>query len=227
MNKRPHNYQSLTGKRFGKWTVIEEKGRTADGVRKYYCVCDCGKHNIINTKTLRSGRSKKCRSCATKEMWEKRGVHVIINCATCGKDLIRTKSGRAYCCSRKCSSLRRRALNCRGANNPRWNGGAEQQKAKQAIAREVVSDNYVKKILLACYGLKAGDIGVTGPLIEIKRQQVIARRTLRQLKQWRKEYESNRDVISGKQYQDEAVDEITGGSEQAGHGCGCGLPAGM
>jgi len=44
--------------------------------------------------------------------------------------------------------------------------------------------------------------------IEIVRQRMIAKRTLKQLKEWRKEHESDRDVISGEQRKDETVNEV-------------------
>ena len=44
--------------------------------------------------------------------------------------------------------------------------------------------------------------------IELKRQQIIMKRTLKQLKEWRKEHESDRDVISGEQRENETVNEV-------------------
>jgi hypothetical protein len=68
---------------------------------------------------------------------------------------------------------------------------------------------------------------ITPELIEVTRQRIIMKRTLKQLKEWRKEHESDRDVISGKQRKDETVNEVYRGREETGYGGDSGLPAGM
>ena len=50
----------LTGKKFGRLTVLRKDGRDRHGMRLWECACDCGK--IIKTRkgALTSGRSKSC-----------------------------------------------------------------------------------------------------------------------------------------------------------------------
>lgn len=50
----------LTGKRFGRLTVIEQAGRTKNGRVKWKCICDCGKEAIVAGSCLTSGHTKSC-----------------------------------------------------------------------------------------------------------------------------------------------------------------------
>lgn len=56
--------EPMTGKRFGRLTVLEEAGlhRTPDGTtyRQYKCICECGKTLITLGVSLRSGDTKSC-----------------------------------------------------------------------------------------------------------------------------------------------------------------------
>ena len=57
--------EDLTGKVFGKWTVIartEDRGKRAT----YLCRCECGTEKKVTANLLRSGGSKQCRSCASR-----------------------------------------------------------------------------------------------------------------------------------------------------------------
>lgn len=53
----------LTGKRFGRWTVI---GFVPDKFRKWKCRCDCGAVKVVFAQHLKSGKSKSC-GCLHKE----------------------------------------------------------------------------------------------------------------------------------------------------------------
>jgi len=55
-----HNFQNLTGKRFGRLVVIERKVNSKDGKANWKCVCDCGKIIITKGKYLKSGETKSC-----------------------------------------------------------------------------------------------------------------------------------------------------------------------
>lgn len=63
----PQNFKDLTGKRFGRLTVVRQVGKTKLGALKYLCKCDCGKGKIINASNLRSGRTTSC-GCFSKEV---------------------------------------------------------------------------------------------------------------------------------------------------------------
>lgn len=54
----------LTGKRFGKWTVIS-RAENAGHHTMWNCVCDCGKHKKVYATHLTSGLSPSC-GCITK-----------------------------------------------------------------------------------------------------------------------------------------------------------------
>lgn len=55
---------SLTGKRFGKWTVGP---RAAKPGRVFYtCLCDCGNLGTVDASLLRRGQSRQCRECADR-----------------------------------------------------------------------------------------------------------------------------------------------------------------
>ena len=61
----------------------------------------------------------------------------------------------------------------------------EKEKERYRKYAERLSEGYIKN------RLKQGNLPVTPELIEIKRQQIAMKRTLKQIKQWRKENESN------------------------------------
>ena len=51
----------LTGKRFGKWTVIRYVGGRPG---RWLCVCDCGYETTVQGQSLRNGQSTQCIYCA-------------------------------------------------------------------------------------------------------------------------------------------------------------------
>ena len=56
----------LTGKRFGRLTVIEIADVPNAGQYYWHCICDCGNEKNIAGSSLRSGRTKSC-GCWQKE----------------------------------------------------------------------------------------------------------------------------------------------------------------
>jgi len=57
----------MIGKKFGKWTVLEEDiERTKSGSRKYICRCSCGLEKSVESQLLKNGGSKGCKACALK-----------------------------------------------------------------------------------------------------------------------------------------------------------------
>lgn len=52
----------LSGKRFGKLTVLRmaDNNRTVDKTIKWVCKCDCGKTKIVVGKYLKRGNTKSC-----------------------------------------------------------------------------------------------------------------------------------------------------------------------
>lgn len=56
----------LTGRKFGRWTVIKEAGKSKSGDLKWKCDCDCGNVRVVSSINLRRGLSKSC-GCFKKE----------------------------------------------------------------------------------------------------------------------------------------------------------------
>jgi hypothetical protein len=50
----------MTGKRFGKWMVLEKAGSNKHGSMLYLCRCDCGAERRVVGSNLRNGKSKGC-----------------------------------------------------------------------------------------------------------------------------------------------------------------------
>lgn len=63
--------KDLTGKKFGKWTVLE-RWPTKDKNRnmKWLCECDCGKRSVVYGNSLKTGRSQSC-GCSRHESLER------------------------------------------------------------------------------------------------------------------------------------------------------------
>lgn len=58
------DHLDLTGKRFGKLTVVKEAERVR-GLHAWECICDCGNTSIVPTASLRTGNTKSC-GCLSK-----------------------------------------------------------------------------------------------------------------------------------------------------------------
>lgn len=56
------------GNRYGSLVVQEYIGD-----KKWRCLCDCGRTHEVRGRSLRSGKSTRCRSCASKESVFKEG----------------------------------------------------------------------------------------------------------------------------------------------------------
>lgn len=61
-----YKFNDLSGKRFGKLTVIGQAGRTADRHILWECKCDCGGSAFSSGKDLVSGHTRSC-GCLQKE----------------------------------------------------------------------------------------------------------------------------------------------------------------
>ena len=60
------HFQDLTGRKFGRLTVIKHFGKTKSGAHLWECLCDCGNTTRSTTANLTSGKSTSC-GCIIKE----------------------------------------------------------------------------------------------------------------------------------------------------------------
>jgi len=67
-----------------------------------------------------------------------------------------------------------------------------------------ITDGYVRGRIKARANIELEDI--TQPMIDMKRQAIIMKRTLKQFKEWRKEYESNNADVQREQRENEEAD---------------------
>lgn len=56
----------LTGKRFGRWTVIKRAENSSNNRSQWVCICDCGNVKTVKRCDLSNGRSKSC-GCLRKD----------------------------------------------------------------------------------------------------------------------------------------------------------------
>lgn len=66
----------LTGKRFGRLTVIEKAGNRTCGESKWQCKCDCGKLTIVTSSRLRKRWTRSC-GCLVGERHGHSGKKII------------------------------------------------------------------------------------------------------------------------------------------------------
>lgn len=54
------DYQDLTNKKFGKWTVLKLDNKKNEGHKYWICECECGTIRSVDGNTLRNGKSTSC-----------------------------------------------------------------------------------------------------------------------------------------------------------------------
>lgn len=63
------------GNRYGRWTVLEEGGRTPARKVMWLCLCDCGRLSEVIGRSLRSGASKSCGCLKAEITSQVRATH--------------------------------------------------------------------------------------------------------------------------------------------------------
>jgi hypothetical protein len=133
-----------------------------------------------------------CKQCGaskpmTAEFWHRQGSSYRPRCKTCIKE-----NNRRYIESNAEIIKQRKkeyyAKN-RDETHERRKGYFESRKKVTSVYRETLDDRYIKALINHHYGISFKSI--SEDFIEIKRQQVISRRILRQFKKWRTHYESS------------------------------------
>lgn len=64
-------FKDLTGKQFGRWTVIKRVENNKHGGTQWLCKCQCGKKKIVLGSSLLMGTSKSC-GCLQRELAKKK-----------------------------------------------------------------------------------------------------------------------------------------------------------
>lgn len=66
--KAKRRWEDLSGKKFGRWTVLERSDTITEwGHIYYWCKCECGYKGRIVSYTLRNGMSQSC-GCRQREI---------------------------------------------------------------------------------------------------------------------------------------------------------------
>ena len=65
LRERSYNFDNLTGRRFGRLTVISESDNDKSKIM-WLCKCDCGNDKIVAANDLKSGHTKSC-GCLSAE----------------------------------------------------------------------------------------------------------------------------------------------------------------
>lgn len=90
----------LTGRKFGKLTVIEKTEKIKNGSIVWKCKCDCGGTICASTRDLNQGRIKSC-GCLRKERYnligQKFGRLTVLKSESCG-------SHRTFLCQCECGN---------------------------------------------------------------------------------------------------------------------------
>lgn len=53
-------FEDLSGKTFGYWTVVKRAENTKNGSAQWLCKCECGAERVIRAQALKNGTTKSC-----------------------------------------------------------------------------------------------------------------------------------------------------------------------
>lgn len=70
-----YKVEDYIGKKFGKWTILENAGKSKDGHKIVKCRCECGTESIQALSSLINGKTMQCRNCALKYLNEISSTH--------------------------------------------------------------------------------------------------------------------------------------------------------
>lgn len=74
-NRRTHNFIDLTGKRFGKWTVLGEAINHPSKYVHWDVACECGTKRSIRGNRLTGNRSQGCKACSKRHGMSRTSEH--------------------------------------------------------------------------------------------------------------------------------------------------------
>lgn len=75
-NKPAPNFIDLSGKKFGRLTVLIKAGKTKSGNATWLCKCDCGKETTATGSELINGHTKSC-GCYSRELTARRMAEIL------------------------------------------------------------------------------------------------------------------------------------------------------
>lgn len=67
--------KDITGKRFGRLTVIRRFGTSRQGLATWLCQCDCGRECVIGGSHLRKGNTRSCGCFHDESARKRRTTH--------------------------------------------------------------------------------------------------------------------------------------------------------
>lgn len=100
-------YLDLTGKTFGRLTVIKRSSNALDGAIMWECKCTCGKIKGIQGKSLKNGSTRSCGCLHSEIARTNKFKERTIICHTCGKPFKSKKGPKIKTCSPECHRIRR------------------------------------------------------------------------------------------------------------------------
>ena len=73
-----HGYETLTGRVFGKWTVVSRmRRRDCSDNRIWVCRCECGHIQRHASSSLNKGLSRSCKHCSERPMFRLRPYEAL------------------------------------------------------------------------------------------------------------------------------------------------------
>lgn len=108
----PVGKHDLTGRTFGRWTVLEKARSGFSGFLRWKAVCACGAPGSPGQSALLEGRSTQCRACGQKERGIKRRRDLDLVGQSFGGWTVtafshRTRSQPYWWCRCACGALKR------------------------------------------------------------------------------------------------------------------------
>lgn len=79
--KHGNRFIDITGKTFGRWTVIGLHSSGTGLPTMWLCRCQCGAKKLLQQNALRNGRSRSCRRCAMRRHGKTRTPEYYSWCA--------------------------------------------------------------------------------------------------------------------------------------------------
>jgi len=211
--------KDIKNQKFGRATAIRHIGSNKFGLAEWLCKCSCGREFVTAVNNLITGRTQSCGCLRIdnhrKKMKEKRedltgnryGLWTVLKRSKKYKILKGIEVGYFWECLCDCGTKKEiqagslkngDSQSCGCVNHtlpPKEYNYPKSDKEKMRLYRKYLTNAAVKAALRNTGYLNSE---ITTEAIEFKRQQLTMYRTLKQFKEWRKDYESGNRVVSAK-----------------------------